>query len=264
MVGRHDRSARKSQRLLGNHQKCWIWGRHLVQETLAAGRWPMLELHLAKSADDSEAHALQERARELDVAVQLRTSDDLQKLCRSRDHQGFVAKMAEFPYTTVPELLDGQSATHPPLYLICDSIQDPFNLGAILRTSEALQVSGVLIGRQNQVGVTSHVARSSAGAVNHLLISRVDDLVTTIGLFRDRGIRVVGASEKADCPLTDCDMRRATAVVVGNEGQGIRAEVWKQCDQRIAIPLTGQMTSLNAAVACGIILYEASRQRQQD
>jgi 23S rRNA (guanosine2251-2'-O)-methyltransferase len=263
MVGRHKRLTRKTRPELGNHQKCWIWGRNLVLETLRAHRWPIIELHLARSAADQEIQRTQQLARELDISVNLQTRVDLQKLCGSRDHQGYVAKMGEYPYVSLPELLASKQHDTCPLFVVCDGIQDPFNLGAILRTAEALRITGVIMGLRNQVGVTSHVARSSAGAVNHLEIARSDDLLGAAGRLQDRGIQLVGASEKAERPLSACDMRSATAVVIGNEGRGVQADLWEQCDQRVGIPLTGQVASLNAAVAAGIMLYEAHRQRQE-
>ena len=135
MVGRHNRLTRKTRPVLGNHQKCWIWGRNLVLETLLARRWPIIELHLARSAADQEIQRTQQLARELEISVNLQTSVYLQKLCGSRDHQGYVAKMGEYPYIPLPELLASEQPDTCPLFVVCDGIQDPFNLGAILRNS---------------------------------------------------------------------------------------------------------------------------------
>ncbi len=264
MVGRHNPRPSNKLPALGNHQTCWIWGRNLVTETLRAGRWPILELHLATSLAEDESSRVRQIASGMQITVKAQTNDQLLQLCRNRDHQGFVAKMAEYPYVPLTELLDNGQPSAQPLYVVCDSIQDPFNLGAMLRTAEALRVTGVIIGQRDQVGVTSHVARASAGAVNHLAITRTDDLLETARVLQSRGTQLVGASEKAKCPLSACDFRPSTAVVIGNEGRGVRAELWSLCDQHARIPLAGRVASLNAAVASGIVLYEAQRQRQHD
>ena len=262
MVGRHKTRPSHKPPALGNHQKCWIWGRNLVTETLRAGRWPILELHLARSLPENESSQVRQAASAMHISIEDRSTDQLLKLCRNRDHQGFVAKMAEYPYVSLLDLLDNRQATEQPLFVVCDCIQDPFNFGAMVRTAEALGVTGVIIGQRDQVGVTSHVARASAGAVNHLAITRTDDLLATAGILQSRGTQLVAASEKAEYPLSACDLKPSTAVVIGNEGRGVCAELWKLCDTRARIPLTGNVASLNAAVASGIVLYEAHRQRR--
>ena len=254
------RRAKGKQKLLGSHQKCWIWGRNLVRETLAAGRWPIVELHLADDLPVDQADAARSAAARLDVPVVLGAGDALTRLCHSGEHQGFLARMAEYPYAEPRSLLEsgGESA----FFVVCDRIQDPFNFGAILRSAEIFGAAGVFIGQSGQVRVTSMVARSSAGAVNRLAIAEVPSLPELSSELRRRRIRVIGASEKAESALPEANLSGAVAVVVGNEGQGISPELQAACDLKLRIPQAGLIGSLNAAVAAGIFFYEVSRQRR--
>lgn len=260
MVEQSRRKGRgKHQPLLGSHQRCWLWGRHVVLETLKARKWPIYELHFARELPEEEYQLASQLAEERGVVYKIAPSDELAKLCKSQEHQGYLAKMPPYPYDD----LNSFEKRWPknPLLLVLDGIQDPYNFGAILRSADVLGVDAVLIGAQNQVRVTSQVARSSAGAVNHLPILRVSDLPDVLKLWKERGIKVYGASEKSTMPLYQMDFTRPTALIIGNEGAGIRAGLLAMCDQRITIPQFGHVESLNAAVSAGILLYEVSRQR---
>jgi 23S rRNA (guanosine2251-2'-O)-methyltransferase len=261
MVERSRRGKGK-QKLLGNHQRCWLWGRNLVRETLLAGRWPILELHLA---DDLPADQLSEArcaATTHDVRLRVTGREDLQRLARTSEHQGYLAKMAPFPLRSTEDILG--VASQRPLFLVLDSIQDPYNFGAMVRSAAAFGVEGVFIASRGQVAVTSLVARSSAGAVNRVPIAQVDDLAALVRTLRARGIRVIGASEKVELELTACDFRGGTALVLGNEGIGISSQVQECCDTLARIPLSATVDSLNAAAAAAVFLFEVQRQRAVD
>lgn len=263
MVEGYRRSRRRTKKkLLGNHQKCWIWGRNAVLETLRSGKWPIVSLHVDREMVKGLADWLAHRAGELKTDLHWETADSLRKLCQAGDHQGFAARMSEFPYSD-PSLMNEVLVELSPRIVVCDGIQDPFNFGAIVRTAEALGFQAIVIARSGQVGVTSHVARASAGAVNHLPIIRVDDLMAMVRQIQEHGVKVVAASEKAACELGELDLSGAVAVVVGNEGYGVRPELLASCDLRARIPIPGQTQSLNAAVAAGIFLYETVRQRHE-
>lgn len=253
------RRARGKHKLLGNHQRSWLWGRNLVRETLLGERWPLVELYLADDlapAQIAEATRLAER---LGVPVRIAPPQRLQQLAHTGEHQGYLARMGPFPYTPAETLLD--AAPERPLFLILDAIQDPFNFGAMLRSAAAFGVAGVFVGTQRQVPVTSLVARSSAGVVNRVGIAQVDDLVAFVHTLQQRGIRVIGATEKAVAPLTEQDFCGGTAIILGNEGTGIRAELLAVCDALGRIPLAAAVDSLNAAAAAAVFLFEANRQR---
>ncbi len=245
------------QPLLGSHQRCWVWGRNAVVEALRGGRWTPYELRVTDEAAASDELNDLAEARGVDVIRD--TPGRLSQLCGADDHQGVIAKMPPFPYAEAAALLD--AAGPAPLFVLTDHLQDAYNFGAIVRTAEALGAAGIFIPGARQVGVTSQVARSSAGAVNHVGIARVPDLLTLAEELQRRGVRVVAASEHAATPLPEADLSGPVAVVIGNEGVGVSAALLAVCDAAVAIPLAGRVGSLNAAVAAGIVLYEAARRR---
>ncbi|HVW02235.1 MAG TPA: RNA methyltransferase [Planctomycetaceae bacterium] len=258
MVGRSQRK-KKQKQLLGSHQRCWLWGRHLVRETLAAGTWPILQLSIADDLDpdlfDEARHLASDRGLAWDVC----SREALTRLCRSPDHQGYVAKMGPFPYASIETLISVNVAS--PLYLVLDELQDPYNFGAIIRSAEVFAVDGLCVGTKGQAEVSSFVARSSAGAVNRLPIGRAETVADALRSLRQRGLRVVGASEKGAVAAPACNFRQPVAIVIGNEGSGLSGPVQELCDEMVAIPQQGQTGSLNAAMAAAILLYEVRRQR---
>lgn len=258
MVERYRRG--KGKPLLGSHQKCWIWGRHLVQETLAAGRWPVADLFLSDSLPPELLAGASARAVELGVPVNVLPPDELEKLGHTREHQGFLARMLEFPYVSLEALPSGSDAD-PAFTVLLDGIQDPYNLGAVLRSAEVFGAHGVILQASGQTGVTSMAARSSAGAVNRIPVAKVESLAAAAASLRARGVALVGASEKAERELPACDLRGPVCVAVGNEGFGLSEAVREQCALLARIPQLGHVGSLNAAVAAGIFFYEVRRQR---
>lgn len=260
MVERSGRGKGK-RKLLGSHQRCWIWGRNLVRETLVCNRWRILELLVAHDLPPEILAEVSEQAGLRTVALRVTDRDELDRLGHTAEHQGFLAKMAEFPYAD----WDAVWADAPvnPLFLVLDGIQDPFNFGAMLRSAGAFGVDAVIIGSQRQVPVTSLVARSSAGVINRVPIVRVPDLAEVLQELRSRQILVVGATGQGAQPLMDCPLSNSTAIVIGNEGAGISPELLAACDRQVRIPLATQVESLNAAAAAAVFLYEVQRQRAQ-
>ncbi len=260
--------ARSKPKLAASHQRSWMWGRHAVTETLAAARWPILELLLAEDAEDSLKQLILAEADDRGIKLQIATAARIQQLTASSDHQGIAARMAEFPYGDFPALARlVQSLTdnrteldRPPLVLICDRIQDAHNFGAILRCCDGVAVDAIVIADTMQAMVTPHVARSSVGAVNHLRIFRVPDLIETVQLLKSKGLAVVAASEKSAVDHWNCQLRQPIALIVGNEANGVDHRLLQQCVLTMRIPMLGRIESLNAAVAAGILLYEIRRQ----
>ena len=261
MVERYRRGKGK-QKLLGNHQKCWIWGRNVVVETLKAGRWPILELCLANRLAPDALQSVQQLADAASIPVSLESNESLTQRCRSKEHQGYLAKMPPYPYADPRTILADQNSR--PLYCILDSIQDPYNFGAIIRSANVMGIDAMFVSRSGQVEVTSLVARASAGAVNYLPIAAVADLVELATDLHSREVQVVAATSTAERTVFEHDFQQSTAIVVGNEGTGIHAELLRVCDHRVAIPQFGEIDSLNAAVSAGILFYEACRQRAAD
>lgn len=255
-----DSSRRRASRdVMSNHNRCWIWGRNVVIETVKAGYWPILELVLSDSIDPklaAQTIRLAERTGTLTRAVD---DAELEKLCRTTEHQGFAARMTAFPYRQPDELL--RTLSKNAAVAVLDRLQDPFNFGAIVRSASALGIDGIVIGDREQSDVNSQVVRSSAGAVNHVPLARAVDLPAAVDTWKKQGFQIVAASEKGNCSLFEAELSRRTMIVIGNEGAGIRPELLSRCDVSVSIPMSGPVGSLNAAVAAGILFYELRRQR---
>lgn len=229
-------------------------------ETLQAGFWPMWELHLSEDLNAEEHQQAEQRANQLSIPVYLSSNNELTQKCRASDHQGMIAKMAPFPYSSLETIL--QKQTLPPLYLILDRIQDPYNFGAIIRSAEIMGAEGILIGTHEQCNVNSLVCRTSAGAVNHTPIAEVNDLLQLCRDLKANGISVVGTAMHAPDNVSNYDFGQPTAIIVGNEGTGINPKLLSECSHLVKIPQLGKTESLNVAISAGILLYEASRQRK--
>ncbi len=251
---------RKKKALLGNHQRCWLWGRHTVGEILDAGRWPVAELLLADTLpEDTLAQSLA-RAEALDIPVSVEPAERLAQLCQSSEHQGYLARMAPFPYADPEALLTGAQDA-PRLHAMLDRIQDPHNFGAIIRSAEVLGVQALWIGERNQAEVSSMVARSSSGAVNRIPIAQMESLPQAARAMKDRGFHLAAATEKAPVSCAEFDFRRPVTLVLGNEARGVSEELLAECDDELGIPQHGHIGSLNVAAAAAILFYEAQRQR---
>ncbi|MFK7821440.1 MAG: 23S rRNA (guanosine(2251)-2'-O)-methyltransferase RlmB [Planctomycetaceae bacterium] len=260
MVERSKRGKGK-HKLLGNHQKSWIWGRNLVLETLRGGIWTPLELLVAENFNGDDAPEAMKLAGDLGVQYEEVPADRIKQLCGTSEHQGFAAKMSAFPYADEARLPALIPESKPTLIVICDRIQDPHNFGAIVRSADGFGVSAIIIRNTKQVGVTSQVARSSAGAVNHVPIVRTESIVDAAKKLQAAGVTLVACSEKAPQLIGDCDLNRPTALVIGNEGRGVSGEMLAQSDELVSIPMSGTVSSLNAAVAAAVTMYEVARQR---
>lgn len=264
----------------GNHQRGWLWGHHAVLETLSTGTWPVLEIYANEVALQQHSELLRARQAE-GIPLQIVDNARLQQLSRSSEHQGLVMRLGGFPYcslesfsqmlgeamaehaiaSSAAELTPARLALAPPLVVICDRLQDAFNFGAILRCCDGVRVVGVIVGDHAQAEVTPHVARSSSGAVNHLRIVKVNDLLGAAKFLKTQGMQLIAADSNTRQSVWDAELRGATALVIGSEASGIEPELLAICDHRVCIPMQGRVTSLNAAVAAGILLYEIRRQQ---
>jgi 23S rRNA (guanosine2251-2'-O)-methyltransferase len=256
-----------SRGFAGSHQRAWLWGRHAVLETLTAGRWPVSELYTAEGLPADLQQQLHHLAAAHNIPIQTVPSNRLEQLCRQPDHQGLAARMTEFPLQSAADLTTAvqqavavaNSTTLPPLFVMLDRLQDPWNFGAILRCCDAVRAAGVVIGTKSQSSVTPHVARSSSGAINHLKLFQVPSLLDCLPDFRAAGFRIAAASEKSTQQLWDTDLSGPLLLVIGSEAAGVDSQLLAASDLHAAIPMLGQVTSLNAAVAAGILLYECRR-----
>ena len=184
-------------------------------------------------------------------------AEELEGLCGSPDHQGIVAEVDPYPYADPVGLLDPEDA----LVVVLDQVQDPHNLGAVCRAAEVAGVAGVVIPERRSASVTAAACKASAGAVEHLPVARVRNVADWLGEAKERGAWVYGAAAGAERPYTEVDWTGRAVLVLGSEGSGLRPRVAAACDERIAIPVSGRVESLNASVAAAVILFEARRQR---
>jgi 23S rRNA (guanosine2251-2'-O)-methyltransferase len=235
-----------------------IYGKQAIREVLRAGR-RVRRLLVAGSARERESlRDLLALAAERRVPVQTVERADLDRL--TDHHQGIAAEVDAYAYADFAELLYAARSAHPPLYLVLDSLQDPQNFGTLLRTAAAVGVAGVVLPEHRAVGVTPGVRRASAGAVEHLRIARAN-LARALEQLKAAGVWVVGLDAHAPTAYDTVDARGPTAVVVGNEEQGLRRLVRDACDFVVAVPMEGAIDSLNAATAGSLVLYEYYRQR---
>ncbi len=243
-------------------------------ERVVHGIHPVLEALRARPGDVDRIYVLEggvapraaaeilSRAREARVKVERVPRERLAALAEGGSHQGVAARLRAFAYLELEELLERvRSAEGPPLLVVLDGVQDPHNLGAILRSAEALGAHGLVLPRDRTVGVTAAVARASAGAVEHVPVSRVTNLSRALEQLKEAGLWVAAADPAGTEPLWAARLDGPLALVVGAEGVGIRPGVLKHCDLRLRIPIGGRIGSLNASVSAAVVLYEVARQR---
>jgi 23S rRNA (guanosine2251-2'-O)-methyltransferase len=240
-----------------------IWGRHPVAEALSvAGR--VQRVLVARGAREAGLAEILAQAERSHVPVEQVPRERLDQLARGANHQGVIAAVAPWIYADLNELLALAITRHePPFLLVLDSVQDVHNLGALIRTAEAVGVHGLILPEHRAAGVTPAVVKSSAGAIEHLLVTQVTNLVRTLDLLKERGIWVIGLAGEAAEPIDRVDLNRPLALVVGSEGKGLSRLVREHCDLLLALPMRGQINSLNAAIAGSIALYAAWRAREK-
>ncbi len=239
-----------------------IYGRNAVLEALRGGR-RVEKVLLAQGAHGAAAQ-VERLARERAVPLETVERRELDRLAAGANHQGVVALVAAFAYVALDDLLaQAQKRDEPPLLLLLDSVQDPQNLGTLLRTAEAVGAHGVVIPQRRAVGVTAAVAKASAGAIEYLPVAQVTNLTQTIEQLKAAGVWVVGVENTPQAQVYDqTDLNRPLALVVGSEGRGLSRLVREHCDFLVRLPMRGHVGSLNVAVAGSIVLYEAWRQRR--
>ncbi len=240
-----------------------LYGRNAVRESLRAGRRRPKRLLLARGTlTHQPVKELAELAETIDLPVEEAERSQLDELTTGANHQGACLLSSPYPYLSLSELLG--SDTHP-LYLVLDSLQDPQNLGSLLRTAEAVRVTGVIIPEHRAVGVTPAVVNASAGAAEHIRVARVKNLRQALEELKKSGVWVLGLDASPDAvPLWQAPLEGPVALVVGSEGTGIRRLVLEGCDIIVSLPLLGRVESLNAAVAGSVALYEVVRRRSVD
>ncbi|WP_281883984.1 23S rRNA (guanosine(2251)-2'-O)-methyltransferase RlmB [Paenibacillus sp. YYML68] len=239
----------------------YIGGKHSVLEALRSGR-TIHKIWIAEQAQKQLTQPIIAEAKQHGVIVQVADKRKLDQLAAGVQHQGVVAQVAAYAYAEVDDLLERAAARNAqPFLLILDEIEDPHNLGSILRTADCTGVHGVIIPKRRAVGLTATVSKTSAGALEYVPVARVTNLAQTIEQLKERGVWIAGADVGAKAPIYKTNLNLPIAIVIGNEGKGIGRLIRERCDFLLQLPMFGQINSLNASVAASVFMYEVVRQR---
>ena len=240
----------------------WIGGRRPVAEALAAGR-PAHRLLVSSSArPNPELNALIAGVRQAGVSVQTVSPDRLSRTAGFDGHQGVLLEVEDRRWSDLTEILArAQARAHDPFVLVLEHLQDPVNLGALLRSAEAAGIDGVVFPERGAAPLSPSAVKASAGASEHLLLARVPSLGETLHELKQAGLRLVAADQDAEAPVWEADLSGPIALVVGSEGSGVSGAAKRRCDLLVRFPMAGRVASLNAATAGALLLFEVVRQR---
>lgn len=241
-------------------------GRNPVLEALRSGR-DINKIWILEPADGKKLDPLlmqiynQAKAKGVVITRVPRTT--LDRMSSTHNHQGVIAQAASHEYVSIDDILKkAEDAGHAPLIVVLDELKDAYNLGSILRISDAAGVDGVIIPKHRSIGLDSMVAKASAGAIEYVPVARVTNLSQTLSELKEKGFWVCGTAMDGASTYDEADLTGPLAIVIGSEGDGMRETVRKSCDFLIQIPMVGHVNSLNAAVAAGIIVFEAAKKRR--
>ena len=237
-----------------------IAGRNPVSEAIRSGR-PIDKILVARGEKTGAVVGILAKAREKQIPVKEADRVKLDFLSGSAPHQGIIALAAAKEYCTVEDILAYAAAQgEPPFLVILDELEDPHNLGAIIRTAECAGAHGVIIPKHRSAGLSYTVGKASAGAVEYMRVARVTNIAKLLDDLKKQGVWIYGADMNGT-DYTQCDMSGACAIVIGNEGKGIARLVREKCDVIVSLPMKGHINSLNASVAAGILMYHAMKGR---
>ena len=236
-------------------------GRNALTEALKAGR-TIDKVFIADGDTDKGLQRLAALAKDAGAVIVPVDRRKLDQMSFTRSHQGVIALAAAHEYFTIDDILEeAASRGENALIVICDELSDPHNLGAIMRSAECAGAHGVIIPKRRSVGLTATVAKSSAGAMEYMKVARVTNINNAIAELKEKGVWVFGTAAEGSIPMYKADLSGPSAIVIGNEGDGMSPLVRKNCDVMVHIPMKGKISSLNASAAASILLYEAVRQR---
>ena len=240
-----------------------LFGINPVYEALRAGRRHIFKVYITKEKISKRLEGIIAIADSLKIPVEASNPFNLKSISGSEHHQGVGVQTGPYPLVKVSDILDSiQGGNSDPLLLLLDNIMDPNNLGALIRTALCVGVNGVIIPKDRSAQPTPTVAKASAGALEHISLSRVTNMSNTIKMLKRRGLWIAGMDKNSTESIFTCDMKVFNAIVIGGEGKGVRPLVKKHCDVLLSIPQTGPLDSLNASAAGAVVMYEAFRQRR--
>ena len=237
-----------------------IIGKHPVNEAIQSGR----EINKVWINQQSQGFGQEfiDKVKERGVTVQFVPKKKLDQLAQSSQHQGIVASIAAYEYAEIDDLFAlSEKRDEQPFFILLDGVEDPHNLGSVLRTADAAGAHGVIIPKRRAVGLTQTVAKASTGAIEYIPVVRVTNLARTMDDLKDRGVWFIGTSGEAKEDFRQSSADMPLCLVIGNEGKGISRLVQEKCDFLVSIPMAGKVTSLNASVAASLLMYEMYRKR---
>lgn len=238
-----------------------ICGRNPVLEAVRSGR-EIDRLLVAHGVSGGSVTAIIAKCNARGILIKEVSPQKLDYYCGGANHQGVAVMFASQEYATVDEIFDvAQSRNEKPFIIVCDEIEDPHNLGAIIRTAEASGVHGIIIPKRRSASLNATVAKSASGALEYMKVARVTNIPSTIEELKEKGVWVMGADMDGE-DYTNIDFDLPVALVIGNEGKGIGTLTAKKCDRIISLPMLGNINSLNASVAAGILMYEVVNKRR--
>lgn len=238
-----------------------IAGKNPVLEALRAGR-EINKLWIAEGVKKTGVQELMDLAKEQGVLVQFVPKQKVDKL--AENHQGIVASVAAYDYAELDDLFNAAKAKNEdPFFLLLDELEDPHNLGSIMRTADAIGAHGIIIPKRRAVGLTAVVAKASTGAIEHVPVVRVTNLAQTVDELKGRGVWIAGTDAKGSADYRKMDATLPLALIIGSEGKGMSRLLKDKCDFLYHLPMVGHVTSLNASVAAALLMYEVYRKRQE-
>ena len=239
-----------------------LYGRHAVEESILANRRDIFNISISERAKLPAQSRLKRLAEKRKIPLKFLPKNQLDHKAGQVNHQGMVAEVSSYPYCEIDDLLLSDDALPNPIILLLDCLQDPQNLGSLIRSAEAVGVAGIVLTRNRSVNVTPAVVNASAGAVEHLKVALVTNLARTIARLKKEGFWIAGLEAEPEAHRYDqVDLNVPLGLVVGSEGRGLGRLVKERCDYLVKLPMRGRISSLNASIAGSIVLYEAWRQR---
>jgi 23S rRNA (guanosine2251-2'-O)-methyltransferase len=234
-----------------------ICGVHAVYEALASDRLPIERIHVARESRSAKLKEILDLARDRGVPIRWEERPVIDRMAEGAVHQGIIAISAALSYADFDVLFKPET----PLVVVLDGVEDPHNLGAVMRTAEACKAAGVVVPERHSAPLSATVVKASAGASSYIPVVRVKNLVNAIDEMKERGLWVVGLDPAGSKDWTAFDYKGPVAVVLGGEHRGLRRLVRERCDVLVRLPMLGKIASLNISVAAGVVLYEVVRQR---
>lgn len=235
----------------------YIYGKNTISEALN-GEKRVYEVLVSKALKD---HTIAKLCQQFNIPCVSVNASELDRLVGKVNHQGVIASVEGYRYYSIDEIVEAIPQGKQPLLLMLDGLEDPHNLGAILRTSDAVGVDGVIIAKNRSVSLNGTVAKVSTGAIDHVKVAQVTNLARTLEDLKARGYWIVGCDNDQSQDYRQVDYNMATCIVIGSEGKGISRVVKQQCDFKVVLPMVGHVTSLNASVATAVILYQVYHSR---